>query len=85
MKISPPAFFSWLWGLKVSCSHWMVSRDNFLLTFSTVRLKNVYVLDSLLIIGYQEMLIYFIRFPPRSVLVSITIYFNAMAFDCSEK
>jgi hypothetical protein len=58
-----------------------MSRDNFLLTFFTVRLKEMYVLDSLLIVGYQEMLIYFIRFPARSVLVSIASYFNAVAFD----
>jgi len=60
----------------------MVSRDNFLLlTFSTVRLKKMYVLDSLLIIGYPDMLIYLIRFPARSVLASIASYFNAIAFD----
>jgi len=50
----------------------MVSRDNFLLTFSTVRLKKIYVLDSLLIIGYQEMLIYFFKnvsFTPNHALV----------------
>jgi hypothetical protein len=60
----------------------MVSRADFLLlTFSTVRLKKMYVLDSLLIIGYQDVLIYLIRFPARSVLVSIASYFNAIAFD----
>jgi len=59
----------------------MVSRDNFLRTFSTVRLKKMYVLDSLLIIGYQEMLIYFIRFPARSVLFSIASYFNTIEFE----
>jgi len=41
----------------------------------------MYVLCSLLIIGYQEILIYFIRFPAQSVLVSIASYFNAIVFD----
>jgi hypothetical protein len=41
----------------------------------------MYVLDLLLIIGYQEMLIYFVRFPARSVLFSIAHYFNAIVFD----
>lgn len=50
-------------------------------TFSNARLKKTYVLDSLLINGYQEMLIYFVRFTTRSVLFSIARYFNAIMFD----